>query len=184
MNLSGNDQTALFKRCHFDSSLFNHTDCGNADDKEKAMSTPLSDHVHSENGAEVLDVLLVGAGFSGLYLLDRLRDQGFRVRLFEAGAGLGGIWYWNCYPGARVDSPCWIYQFSREELWRDWNWSEMFPGFEEMRAYFDFVDKNSTSAVISVSTPIAVFTWMHPIKKFRRFLSLILRCINLPKFVK
>jgi hypothetical protein len=53
---------------------------------------------------EPLDVLVVGAGFSGVYLLHRLRERGFRVRLLEAGAELGGIWYWNCYPGARVDS--------------------------------------------------------------------------------
>ena len=108
------------------------------------MSTSVSDQVQSSGESrvpDVLDVLLVGAGFSGLYLLDRLRNQGFQVRLFEAGAGLGGVWHWNCYPGARVDSPGWIYQFSREELWREWNWSERYPGFEEMRAYFDFVDE-------------------------------------------
>jgi hypothetical protein len=44
----------------------------------------------------------VGAGFAGLYQLDRLRKLGFKVRVFEAGADIGGIWYWNCYPGARV----------------------------------------------------------------------------------
>ena len=119
------------------------------------MSTPLSDQVQSRGESEVLDVLLVGAGFSGLYLLDRLRDLGFQVRLFEAGSGLGGVWHWNCYPGARVDSPCWIYQFSREELWREWNWSEMYPGFEEMRAYFEFVDKKR-----DLSRDIRVGTWV------------------------
>ncbi|MEM7541795.1 MAG: NAD(P)/FAD-dependent oxidoreductase [Pseudomonadota bacterium] len=87
------------------------------------------------------DVLLVGAGFSGLYLLDRLREEGFSVRLHEAGAGLGGIWHWNCYPGARVDSTCAIYQYSREEIWREWEWSERFPDYREMRAYFEFIDE-------------------------------------------
>ena len=53
---------------------------------------------------EVLDALIIGAGFSGLYQLYRLRQQGFSVRLFETAANLGGIWHWNCYPGARVDS--------------------------------------------------------------------------------
>ena len=101
----------------------------------------MSDHAQITQIADDLDVLLIGAGFSGLYLLDRLRDEGFKVRLFEAGAGLGGIWYWNCYPGARVDSPCYIYQFSREDIWRDWNWGELFPGRDEMCAYFAHVDK-------------------------------------------
>lgn len=87
-----------------------------------------------------LDVLVVGAGFAGLYQLHRLRELGFRVRLFEAGSDLGGIWYWNCYPGARVDSHIPNYEFSLEELWRDWNWTERFPGWSELRAYFHYVD--------------------------------------------
>src|SRR5947208_3493916 len=69
---------------------------------------------------EELDALVVGAGFAGLYQLDRLRGLGFSVQLFEAGSDLGGIWYWNCYPGARVDSDALVYQFFREDLW--WNW--------------------------------------------------------------
>lgn len=91
---------------------------------------------------DMLDVLIVGAGFSGLYLLDQLREKNFNVRLVEAGTGVGGIWHWNCYPGARVDTVCNIYQFSREDLWRQWEWSERFPGYAEMRAYFEFVDEN------------------------------------------
>ena len=90
---------------------------------------------------EMLDAIIVGAGFSGLYLLDRLREQGLKVHLVEAGSDIGGIWHWNCNPGARVDSTCGIYQFSREDLWREWDWSERFPGFAEMRAYFEFVDE-------------------------------------------
>jgi pyruvate/2-oxoglutarate dehydrogenase complex dihydrolipoamide dehydrogenase (E3) component len=68
---------------------------------------------------EELDVVIVGAGFAGLYLLDRLRGMGMSVQVFEAGDGPGGVWYWNCYPGARVDSPGPMYQFSRDDLWRD-----------------------------------------------------------------
>ena len=49
------------------------------------------------------DVIVVGAGFAGLYMLHRLRDAGFRVRVFESGDGVGGTWYWNRYPGARCD---------------------------------------------------------------------------------
>ena len=90
---------------------------------------------------EDLDVLVVGAGFSGLYQLHRLRQQGFSVRLFEAGADLGGIWYWNCYPGARVDTHVPMYEFSSEDLWRDWTWTERFPSWEELRRYFKYVDQ-------------------------------------------
>lgn len=94
----------------------------------------------ADDAPEVLDALIVGAGFSGLYQLHRLRQRGFEVRLFEAGAELGGIWYWNCYPGARVDSHVPNYEFSMEELWRDWNWTERFPAYEELRRYFRHVD--------------------------------------------
>ena len=89
----------------------------------------------------MLDALIIGAGFSGLYQLYRLRQRGFDVRLFEAGADLGGIWHWNCYPGARVDSHVPNYEFSIEELWRDWNWTERFPAWDELRRYFHHVDE-------------------------------------------
>jgi cyclohexanone monooxygenase len=89
----------------------------------------------------MLDALIIGAGFSGVYLLHRLRECGFRVRLLEAGADLGGIWYWNCYPGARVDSHVPNYEFSIEELWRDWSWTERFPAWDELRRYFRHVDE-------------------------------------------
>lgn len=66
-----------------------------------------------------LDVLLIGAGFAGVYLLHRLRDElGFKVKVFEAGKDLGGIWHWNCYPGARVDTPIPIYEYSIPEIWK------------------------------------------------------------------
>jgi len=91
--------------------------------------------------AEELDVIIVGAGFGGFYLLDRLRNMGMSVQVFEAAEAAGGIWYWNCYPGARVDSPGAMYQFSREDLWRDWSFSELYPSWQELRAYFNYVDQ-------------------------------------------
>jgi len=105
------------------------------------MSWGQSGQTQESDDAEVLDALIVGAGFNGIYQLHRLRQEGFKVRLFEAGADLGGIWYWNCYPGARVDSHVPIYEFSIEELWRDWNWTERFPAWDELRRYFQYVDK-------------------------------------------
>ena len=89
---------------------------------------------------EVLDALIMGAGFSGLYLLHRLRQDGFRVKLFEAESGLGGVWHSSRYPGARVDSHVPNYEFSMEEVWRDWTWIERFPGAPELRRYFQHVD--------------------------------------------
>src|SRR6266436_5091115 len=74
----------------------------------------------------------------GRYLRRRL---GYNVKVFEAGSDIGGVWYWNCYPGARVDTYGPLYQFSGEELWRDWNYSELYPSWEELRAYFRHVDK-------------------------------------------
>ena len=92
-------------------------------------------------GEDVLDALIIGAGFNGIYQLHRLREEGFSVQIFEAGAGLGGIWYWNCYPGARVDSHVPNYEFSIKELWQDWNWTERFPAWDELRRYFAYVDE-------------------------------------------
>jgi cation diffusion facilitator CzcD-associated flavoprotein CzcO len=94
------------------------------------MSTTEAKRLHNAE-TEELDVIIVGAGFAGLYLLDRLRGMGMSVQLFEAGDAPGGVWYWNCYPGARVDSPGPMYQFSREDLWRDWSFSELYPSWQE-----------------------------------------------------
>jgi cyclohexanone monooxygenase len=105
--------------------------------------------------AEVLDVLIIGAGFNGVYQLHRLREKGFSVKIFEAGECLGGIWYWNCYPGARVDSHVPNYEFSIKEVWEDWNWTERFPGWEELRQYFAHVDKK-----LDLSRDIQFNTWV------------------------
>ncbi len=85
------------------------------------------------------DVLVVGAGFSGVHLLHRARQAGLSVALVEAGAAPGGIWYWNCYPGARVDSHVPMYEFADPDVWRDWYWDERFPDWRALRRYFDHV---------------------------------------------
>jgi cation diffusion facilitator CzcD-associated flavoprotein CzcO len=105
------------------------------------MTATRSDQVSSGAEVDVLDVLVVGAGFAGLYQLDRLRELGFSVKIYEAGSDLGGTWYWNCYPGARVDTAGPIYQYSRKDLWRDWNFTELYPGWDEVRQYFRSVDQ-------------------------------------------
>jgi cation diffusion facilitator CzcD-associated flavoprotein CzcO len=86
------------------------------------------------------DVIIVGAGMSGLYELYRLRGLGLRVRVFEAGTGVGGTWYWNRYPGARFDSESYSYQFSfSKELLAEWDWSEHFAAQPETLRYLNHV---------------------------------------------
>ena len=73
------------------------------------------------------DAIVVGAGFAGLYMLHRLRGLGFTARVYEAGGGVGGTWYWNRYPGARCDVESMQYSFSfSEELDQQWDWSEKY----------------------------------------------------------
>ncbi|MBJ7412579.1 MAG: NAD(P)/FAD-dependent oxidoreductase [Phenylobacterium sp.] len=86
------------------------------------------------------DVAIVGAGFSGLYMLHRLRELGLSARVFEAGPSVGGTWYWNRYPGARVDieSQEYCYSFS-PELDAEWTWSERYAAQPELLAYLNHV---------------------------------------------
>ena len=91
-------------------------------------------------GAPRWDAIIVGAGMSGLYQLYRLRRLGLAVRVFEAGTGVGGTWYWNRYPGARFDSESYTYQYSfSQELLDEWSWSEHFAGQPETLRYLNHV---------------------------------------------
>jgi cation diffusion facilitator CzcD-associated flavoprotein CzcO len=86
------------------------------------------------------DVIIIGAGMSGLYQLYRLRERGLRVRVFEAGTDVGGTWYWNRYPGARFDSESYSYGYSfSKELLQEWEWSEHFAGQPETLRYLNYV---------------------------------------------
>ena len=88
------------------------------------------------------EILIIGAGFGGVYLMHRLRDElGFEVKCFEAGKDIGGVWHWNCYPGCRVDSPVPVYELALPEVWKTWTWSCKYPDSAEIRRYFDHVDK-------------------------------------------
>lgn len=88
-----------------------------------------------------LDALIIGAGFSGLYQLHLLRDRlGLAVEVVEAAGDIGGVWYWNRYPGARCDSESFTYCYTfSDELLRDWQWSERFAQPDEIRRYLDYV---------------------------------------------
>ena len=105
------------------------------------MSTvPSSSQAPSQPAVDV-EAVVIGAGFSGLYMLHRLRNvMGLTVRLFEAGDGVGGTWYWNRYPGARSDSDSYVYCYSfDEDLLQKWTWSERYPEQHEIRAYLEHV---------------------------------------------
>ncbi|KAF9068549.1 FAD dependent oxidoreductase [Rhodocollybia butyracea] len=88
-----------------------------------------------------LDVLVVGAGFSGIYQLYHLRKLGFLVKIFEAVSDPGGVWAAHFFPGARVDVAVPGYEFSSEDLWKDWYWTERYPSQKELKAYFTYVVK-------------------------------------------
>lgn len=89
---------------------------------------------------ESVDVIVVGAGFCGLYALYRLRELGFRVKVFEKGGDVGGVWYWNRYPGARCDVESMQYSYSfSEDLQQEWRWGERFAAQPEILAYAEHV---------------------------------------------
>ena len=95
----------------------------------------------SQNGnVEEHDVLIIGAGVTGLYSLYRFRNLGFSVRSFEDASGIGGTWYWNRYPGARFDSESYTYGYSfSEELLQEWHWKELYSGQPENERYLNYV---------------------------------------------
>jgi cation diffusion facilitator CzcD-associated flavoprotein CzcO len=87
-----------------------------------------------------VDVVVVGAGFAGLYAHHRLRGAGFRVQGFEAGDGVGGTWYWNRYPGARCDVESLEYSYSfDDDLQQEWEWTERYAGQPEILRYLEHV---------------------------------------------
>jgi cation diffusion facilitator CzcD-associated flavoprotein CzcO len=86
------------------------------------------------------EVIIIGAGMSGMYQLYRLRELGMSVRVVEAGTNVGGTWYWNRYPGARFDSESYSYGYSfSKELLEEWEWSEHFAGQPETLRYLNYV---------------------------------------------
>ena len=94
----------------------------------------------SETADSSVDVIIVGAGFAGMYMLYYLRKKGLKARNLEAGDDVGGTWYWNRYPGARcdVESMAFSYSFD-EELQQEWNWSNRFSYQPEILDYLKTV---------------------------------------------
>ncbi len=107
---------------------------GNPLQRTPTVGTDMSEEV------EQCDVMIIGAGVTGLYALYRLRELGLSVRAFEDGGGVGGTWYWNRYPGARFDSESYTYGYSfSEELLQEWDWKEHYSGQPENERYLNYV---------------------------------------------
>src|SRR6202041_3437648 len=114
------------------------------------------------------DAIVIGAGVSGLYQLYRLRELGMRVRVFEAGTGVGGTWYWNRYPGARFDSESYSYSYSfSQELLAEWNWSEHFSGQPETLRYLNHVaDRFDLRRDIQFRSRVAAAHWQEAARRW------------------
>ncbi|WP_441227965.1 flavin-containing monooxygenase [Tardiphaga sp. 20_F10_N6_6] len=111
----------------------------------------------NEQSSHACDAIIIGAGFSGLYQLHKLRDElGLDVVVLEKGDGIGGTWFWNRYPGARCDSESYYYCYSfNKEIEQEWSWSERYPEHPEIRKYLNFVaDKLDLKRDIRLNTEV------------------------------
>lgn len=111
--------------------------------------------------ADRLDVLIVGAGFAGMYMALKCREQGLKYHVVEAGSGVGGTWYWNRYPGARVDIQSLEYSFGFDErLEQEWRWSERYAPQPELLAYANHVaDRFELKQDIRFNTRVTAANW-------------------------
>ncbi|GAB4217286.1 MAG: NAD(P)/FAD-dependent oxidoreductase [Roseiflexaceae bacterium] len=116
----------------------------------------MSEAQQTGGASAAFDAVVIGAGFSGLYTLYRLRSLGLSVRVYEAGDGVGGTWYWNRYPGARCDVPSFQYSFSfSPELDQEWEWSALYPTQPEVLRYLNHVaDRFDLRRDIELSTRV------------------------------
>ena len=139
------------------------------------------------------DAVVVGAGFAGMYMLHRLRGLGLSARVYEAGGGVGGTWYWNRYPGARCDVESMQYSFSfSEELDQEWIWSEKYSPQPEILAYANhIVDRFDLRRDIVFDTRVTAATWDEDAKRWHietdrgdkvsaRFCIMAVGCLSAP----
>ena len=151
------------------------------------------------NGARAsFDAVIVGAGFAGMYMLYRLRSLGFTARVFEAGSGVGGTWYWNRYPGARcdVESVQYSYQFD-DALQQEWEWTERYAAQPEILRYANHVadrydlrrdiqfDTRVTSSIYDETASRWTIMTSDGAQTSARFCIMATGCLsspNLPKF--
>src|SRR3954468_12524059 len=129
--------------------------------REPERMIALQSNSSQHRGADQFDVVVVGAGFAGMYMLHRLRGLGLSARVYEQGDGVGGTWYWNRYPGARCDVESMQYSYSfSNELQQEWDWSERYAPQPEILKYANHVaDRFDLRRDIQFSTRVeaAVF---------------------------
>ncbi|WP_153505305.1 flavin-containing monooxygenase [Cumulibacter manganitolerans] len=129
------------------------------------MTTTTTREEAAQQGAEQAkvdyDVVIVGAGFSGMYQLHKLRQQGMTAHVFETGDDVGGTWFWNRYPGARVDIESHHYSFGfDEQLQQEWDWQERYAPQPELLAYARHVsERYDLRKDISFSTKVEALDW-------------------------
>src|ERR1700744_6690222 len=107
------------------------------------------------------EAIVVGAGVAGIYQIKRLVDLGIDATVLEAGADLGGTWYWNRYPGCRFDSESYTYGYLfSAELWQEWDWSEEFAPQPETERYLNHVvDKFDLRRHIRLNSKVTSAVW-------------------------
>jgi cation diffusion facilitator CzcD-associated flavoprotein CzcO len=117
--------------------------------------------VDPDTSFESFDALVIGAGFSGLYMLHRLRQLGIRARVLEMAENVGGTWLFNRYPGARCDIESIEYSYSfSEEIQQEWVWTESMPAQPEIEAYLNFVaDRLDLRRDIQFDTEVVAMTF-------------------------
>lgn len=154
----------------------------------------MTDTARTDRSTPDVDVVVVGAGMAGLYLAYQLSRAGYRFRIFEAAGDLGGTWYWNRYPGARVDVPSIDYMYSFDPDWRQgWQWSEKYATQPEILRYLNHVaDKHDLRRHITFSTRVEQARWADDASLWRvstnhgdevtsRFLVMATGCLSMPK---
>ncbi len=160
-----------------------HIETGSTLEREELASRPAE-----------FDVVVVGAGFAGLYMIYKLRQLGFSVIAFESADDVGGTWYWNRYPGARCDIESIDYSYSFDpELQREWQWSERYATQPEILRYLGYVaDKHDLRRDIRFSTRVDSARWDEEQRKWRiftddgeetlcRFYVMATGCLSVPK---
>ena len=118
---------------------------------------------------KALDAIIIGAGFSGLYMLHKLREKGMTALILEAGTGVGGTWYWNRYPGARCDIPSleYCYSFS-PELQSEWRWTERYAAQPEILRYLEHVaERFDLTRDIRFDTRVTAAKWDEATKRWQ-----------------
>ncbi|NKY54295.1 flavin-containing monooxygenase [Nocardia vermiculata] len=151
----------------------------------------------SRQHAREIDAVVVGAGFAGLHMLYKLRGLGLSVQVYEAGDGIGGTWYWNRYPGARVDVKSMYYNYSFDpELEQEWEWTEKLPPQPELLRYINHVaDRFDLRKDVQLRTRVTAAVYDESTARWQittdrgelvsaRFVIMATGCLSAPKLVE